>query len=112
MWGWRVAIAILVLVAACGTRPPVREGGAERTGSGASEGAPADAASPARAPVPCGARTCGPDEYCESKCTCCGIRIPDPSQASGTLTCKPLPPSCHGANGPECQQRKVEMPCA
>lgn len=102
----RVAIAIVILVG-CGTRQPVRDRAADRTGGGAA----VDAA-PARAPVPCGATTCGPDEYCESRCTCCGMRVADPSQASGTQTCKPLPASCHGADGPECRQRTVDVPCA
>jgi hypothetical protein len=33
-------------------------------------------------------------------------------EAKGASTCKPLPASCHGANGPECQQRTVDVPCA
>jgi hypothetical protein len=93
---------IPILLGACGTRQPV----VNTVGS-----TPPDAAS-LRAPVTCGAGTCGPDEYCENKCTCCGMRIADPSQARGTQTCKPLPAVCHGANPPECQQRTVDVPCA
>ena len=100
MRGW---IAIVVLVAACGGQQPVKPSNVST--------APPDAA-PVRAPVQCGASSCGPDEYCEQKCTCCGMRIADPSQASGTSTCKPLPASCQHANGPECQQRTVAIPCA
>jgi len=65
-----------------------------------------------RGSVKCGAATCSPDEYCENKCLCCGAYVPDPSQAKGASTCKPLPASCHGANGPECRQRTVDIPCA
>ena len=62
--------------------------------------------------VACGDKSCGPDEYCELRCTCCGMRLPDPGEASGTATCLPLPDSCRTADGPECQQRTVEVPCA
>ena len=102
MW----AAAWLFTLSACGParQPPVLEGS-----GGAS--VPDDAA-PTRAPVPCGAQTCGPDEYCESRCTCCGMRVPDPSEASGVQRCLPLPDSCKTGNGPECQQREVDVPCA
>jgi hypothetical protein len=66
----------------------------------------------AREEVACGETTCSADEYCELRCTCCGVRVPDPGEASGTATCLPLPDSCRTGNGPECQQRTVEIPCA
>jgi hypothetical protein len=99
-----LAAAVWLSLAACGPKHAVlsNEGGVSVP----------DAGSP-RAPVTCGAATCGVDEYCEERCTCCGMRVPDPSEASGTAVCKPLPDSCkNGGDGPECQQRTVAIPCA
>jgi len=101
MQGLRLALACLVL--GCGgpstpatTTPPAPP-----------------AATTTRQPVECGpGLTCGVDEFCEQTCTCCGAYIPDPSQASGTVECKPLPAACHGSDAPECMQRVVAHPCA
>lgn len=66
-----------------------------------------------RAPVPCGNLTCGADEYCEVKCTCCGTRIPDPSEASGSYSCLPLPPECATTSEGLCGgNRTKQIPCA
>jgi hypothetical protein len=75
-------------------------------------GASAAGTSTTRDEVTCGDKTCSADEYCELRCTCCGVRVPEPGEASGTATCLPLPDSCKTGDGPECQQRTVEIPCA
>ena len=100
----RILAALALALAACGSPQPPRAGEVGNV-------SPPDAA-PARAPVSCGADTCGPDEYCEERCTCCGMRVPDPGEASGTATCIPLPDSCRGVSSPECDQRTVAIPCA
>jgi hypothetical protein len=104
MQGMRIAMLLALFGCggsqSAGTSPP-----------GSPPGSP-PAATTTRQPVTCGAATCGVDEYCEQKCTCCGAYIPDPSQASGTSTCLPLPPACHGSDAPECMQREVAIPCA
>jgi hypothetical protein len=94
-------MAMVLVVAACGPRPMPQAAEQEE-----------ESVAPPRGDVSCGSATCGPDEYCEERCTCCGAYIPDPSQASGTSTCLPLPDSCKTGNGPECQQRTVSIPCA
>ncbi len=99
----RVTCAVLLALAACGGPQPPPEP-IESTAP------PVDAA-PARGEIPCGDHTCGPDEYCENRCLCCGAYLPDPAQASGSSTCLPLPASCATADGPECQ-RTVDIPCA
>jgi len=102
----RLARAVLfVAVAACGrpNTPPAEH---------ADHQAAPDAGTAARPEVPCGDHTCGPDEYCEQRCLCCGAYIADPSRARSEESCKPLPDSCKTGNGPECQQRTVAMPCA
>jgi len=79
---------------------------------------PAPPPRPAFAPVTCGAKTCGANEYCEIRCTCCGAMI-DPSRASAEYTCQPLPASCTkhfcgcGVGG-LCNEkaRSVSLPCA
>lgn len=73
---------------------------------------PPDAAPAPRTDVACGPHTCGPDEYCEIRCTCCGAYIPDPAQASAEYLCQPLPDVCRTADPPECRQRTVHTPCA
>jgi len=102
MHGLRVALVLLVF--GCGGPQAPASGGGSGTGSGS-------AATTTRQPVTCGAATCGIDEYCEQKCTCCGAYIPD-VQPSGTETCLPLPPACSGSDAPECMQRVVAIPCA
>lgn len=65
--------------------------------------------------VKCGAQTCAADEYCEIRCTCCGMRLPDPSEASATYACKKLPASCaagSGSSSPDECARVVQVPCA
>lgn len=69
--------------------------------------------SKSRPPVSCGSLTCSADEYCEIKCTCCGVRIPDPAEASGSYSCLPLPPECATTSEGVCGgQRTQEIPCA
>ena len=99
----RLLFVAFVALMACGSpQPPAVSNHSD---------APPDAA-PSRAPVTCGATTCGPDEYCENRCTCCGMRPAEPTESSGTSTCVPLPASCHGISSPECDQRTVDIPCA
>jgi hypothetical protein len=69
--------------------------------------------SSARAPVPCGNLTCGADEYCEIKCTCCGTRIADPSESSASYSCLPLPGECAANSDGLCGgNRTQQVPCA
>jgi hypothetical protein len=97
--------AVVVLAWACGSPSPPET--PRNVGTGA------DAAVPASRPdVGCGQLTCGPDEYCEVLCTCCGMRLPEPGEATASFSCKPLPDSCKTGDGPECQQRTVNEPCA
>jgi hypothetical protein len=77
--------------------------------------APAEPAdkSNGRAPVACGKLTCGADQYCEIKCTCCGMRIADPSEASASYACLPLPPECASTSDGPCGGKRItEVPCA
>jgi hypothetical protein len=54
-----------------------------------------------------GSLTCGPDEYCDVQCTCCGMMIPDAAAANAAYACKPC-------TGDVCDspKRTVEHPCA
>src|SRR5690242_19901470 len=57
---------------------------------------------PAASSIACGGSTCGPNEYCESKCTCCGAYPAPPGKASGTVQCKPIAPPCTGIDFCNC----------
>lgn len=85
---------------------PQDSGGGDRVDDASREGS-------GREPVPCGNLTCGADEYCEIKCTCCGTRVPDPSEASASYSCLPLPPECATTSDGLCGgNRTQEVPCA
>lgn len=92
-----------------------RVGAPEGSSSGIDGGALEDTAraSSGRGPVPCGKSTCGPDEYCVIKCTCCGARIANPAQASASYSCLPLPAECASTLDGVCGgNRTQEIPCA
>jgi hypothetical protein len=103
----RAALVLLVVLAwACGNPSPAPE-------KPRNVGTDVDAGVPATRPdVSCGTLTCGPDEYCEVRCTCCGMREPMPGEGGAEYFCNPLPDTCKTGNGPECQQRTVNSPCA
>lgn len=76
-------------------------------------------------PVSCGGSTCGINEYCLHKCTCCGIPFPDGGGPPQTATdeCKPLPTTCANdfCSCPEVKnsggfcdapKRTLSVPCA
>jgi hypothetical protein len=75
-----------------------------------------DSATPPRAPVVCGNATCGPDQYCEVRCTCCGARVAGPGEGSAELSCQPIPAGCATggpvSNDAVCTERTVHIPCA
>jgi hypothetical protein len=67
-------------------------------------------------PVTCGDATCGPDQYCEVRCTCCGARDPGTGGGSFEQSCEPIPAGCATGepvpNDAVCRQRTVHIPCA
>lgn len=112
-----LAIAAIATATACGasSAPPLVHGGGTGTGgSSTSTGTGDQSATPAarREPVQCGSATCGPDEYCDVQCTCCGIRPPVGVEASGTSRCLPLPAACASDPAADCGPRVVQHPCA
>ncbi|MFO0560829.1 MAG: hypothetical protein U0269_22620 [Polyangiales bacterium] len=75
--------------------------------------------------VSCGSTSCGANEYCEDRCTCCGIAPPPDSglQPSSQRTCRPIPAGCSAADLCSCSdlrgagicdspRRTVMIPCA
>jgi hypothetical protein len=68
---------------------------------------------PSRAPVACGTAMCGPDQYCEVRCTCCGSRVPIHPIHRRTHLLSPLEARCSdpsAASDPGCTERTVHIP--
>lgn len=72
-------------------------------------------------PLSCGSATCGARQYCEVRCTCCGVPTDQPPSAD--YTCRPIPAGCSaddlcgcpaltGQGACDPSARAIDIPCA
>ena len=103
-----VALLAALALSGCGGDGP----------AGAADAAPTP---DARAPLSCGGDTCGDQQYCEVKCTCCGV--PSDQAPSADYTCRQIPAGCSADDLCACPElsgqgacdpaaRAIDIPCA